>query len=326
MAAIVIVFIGIHLASGIIGPVFLAIVLSIMLSPARNFLVHKKWPRPIATGVVFTLTISILLVGVWTFYLMATELIELLPTYEAAFTDLIESTRSFMINAGINIDAVELLKQSLNFEDIKNLLTGMLSGLASLVTAIIFLVSLLLFMSLDADGVISKLLALKDHHATMRGSFIQFAGSTRKFLVVTTIFGAGIALLDVLVLYIMGIPLPWLWGLLAFATNFIPNIGFVIGLVPPALLALLGHDFTAMVVLIVTYSVINIVFQSLLQPKVVGQAVGMNLTISFLSLIVWAWILGPIGAVLAVPLTLFVLSLTFSDPEKYSWARVFVDP
>ena len=101
-------------------------------------------------------------------------------------------------------------------------------------------------------------------------------------------FGLIVALVDVTALYWLDVSLPWLWGLLSFITNYIPNIGFVLALVPPALLALLQGGVGQAVFVVVAYSVINLVIQSLIQPKFVGDAVGLSVTLTFLS-----WSSGP---------------------------------
>ena len=103
--------------------------------------------------------------------------------------------------------------------------------------------------------------------------------------------------------------------MLAFVTNFIPNIGFVIGVIPPAIIGLLEGGPTLMIGVIVVYSVINVVIQSVIQPRYVGDAVGLSPTITLLSLIFWAWALGAIGALLAVPFSLFMRAiLVEADP------------
>ena len=104
----------------------------------------------------------------------------------------------------------------------------------------------------------------------------------------------------------MGIPAAGLWALLAFVTNYIPNVGFIIGLIPPAILGLLVGGPSLAIAVIAVYCVLNFIIQSVLQPKFVGDAVGLTTTVSFLSLIVWAYILGPIGAILAIPASLLV--------------------
>jgi AI-2 transport protein TqsA len=118
---------------------------------------------------------------------------------------------------------------------------------------------------------------------------------------------------------VLGIPVPVLWGLLAFITNYIPNIGFVIGVVPPAILGLLEGGWAKGLAVVVVYSVINLVIQSVIQPKFVGDAVGLSTTLTFLSLVFWTWVLGGLGALLAIPLSLLVRSLLVDVDPKSQW-------
>ena len=113
---------------------------------------------------------------------------------------------------------------------------------------------------------------------------------------VTTVFGLIVAVLDTVALsdYI-GVPLAITWGLLSFITNYIPNVGFILGLIPPAVLALLEGGPGLMVAVIVVYCVINLILQSVIQPKFVGDAVGLSTSITFLSLVFWSTP-GPRGA------------------------------
>ena len=143
---------------------------------------------------------------------------------------------------------------------------------------------------------------------------------------VSTVFGLLVALVDVAALYWLDVPLPWLWGLLAFITNYIPNIGFVLGLIPPALLALLGGGVRQAVLVIVAYSVINLVIQSLIQPKVVGDTVGLSITLTFLSLVFWTFVVGPLGALLAVPLTLLTKALLVDADPASRWLELLLAP
>ena len=103
-----------------------------------------------------------------------------------------------------------------------------------------------------------------------------------------------------------------------------PNIGFLIGLVPPALLALLTGGPSLMITVIVVYCVLNFIIQSVLQPKFVGDAVGLTTTVSFLSLIVWAYLLGPIGAILAIPASLLFKALLVDVDPDAKWLQLFL--
>jgi predicted PurR-regulated permease PerM len=129
-----------------------------------------------------------------------------------------------------------------------------------------------------------------------------------------------VAILDTGALWIIGVPLPVLWGLLSFLTNFIPNIGFLIGLVPPALLGLLEGGWSMMLTVIAVYCVLNLVIQSLIQPRFVGDSVGLSMTMTFLALLFWAWLLGPLGALLAIPMTLLFKALLVDVNPSGRWA------
>ena len=93
----------------------------------------------------------------------------------------------------------------------------------------------------------------------------------------------------------MGVPGAFVWAVLAFVTNFIPNIGFVIGVIPPAFIGLLEGGPSLMLAVIAVYCVINFVIQSIIQPRYVGDAVGLTPTITMLSLVFWAWAPRPAG-------------------------------
>jgi predicted PurR-regulated permease PerM len=115
-----------------------------------------------------------------------------------------------------------------------------------------------------------------------------------------------------------------LWGLLSFVTNFIPNIGFVIGVIPPALLALLEGGWGAALVVIGVYSGLNIIIQTFIQPRYVGASVGLSVEMTFLSLVVWAFLLGPLGALLAVPMTLLIRAVLIDPDPKVAWVTPLI--
>jgi AI-2 transport protein TqsA len=152
----------------------------------------------------------------------------------------------------------------------------------------------------------------------------HFAWGTRQYLIVTTVFGLIVAVLDSVALALLGIPLAVTWGLLAFITNFIPNIGFVIGVVPPALLGLLTGGPSLMIIVIIVYCGLNFVVQSIIQPRFIGDAVGLSVTVTFVALVFWAWLLGPLGAILAIPLTLLAKSMLVDVDPQARWAHALL--
>ncbi|MFD0479506.1 AI-2E family transporter [Nonomuraea thailandensis] len=152
----------------------------------------------------------------------------------------------------------------------------------------------------------------------------MFGHKTRRYLIVSTVFGLINAILDMVALSLLDVPLPLLWGVLALIANYIPNIGFVIGLLPPAMLALLDGGVKTMLLVIAAYIVINVVTQSFILPKFLGDAVGLSTTMTFISLIVWTFVLGPLGAILAIPLSLLTRALLIDSDPSAKWVQALV--
>jgi predicted PurR-regulated permease PerM len=146
-----------------------------------------------------------------------------------------------------------------------------------------------------------------------------FARGTRSYLLVSTVFGAIVAVGDTIALAVLDVPMPVLWGLLSFITNYVPNIGFVLGVIPPALLGLLGGGWTELWIILGVYAVLNFVVQTLIQPRFVGDSVGLSMTVTFLALLFWGWVLGALGALLAIPLTLLVKALLVDVDPRGHW-------
>ena len=183
---------------------------------------------------------------------------------------------------------------------------------------------LLLFLAVDGAIFGDRMARVRRGREPVLKALDVFARGTRKYFGVATIFGGIVAVLDGIGLLILGIPAAGLWALLAFVTNYVPNIGFIIGLIPPALLGLVTGGVDQMIAVIVLYSVLNFIIQSVLQPKFVGDAVGLTTTVSFLSLIVWAYIMGPIGAILAIPASLLAKALLVDMDPDAKWLELFL--
>ena len=185
--------------------------------------------------------------------------------------------------------------------------------------------TVVLFMAVDSVDLPARFAVATRRRPMLMRALRDFARGTRRYVVVTSVFGLAVAAVDTIALWVLGIPLPVLWGLLSFTTNYIPNVGFFVGLVPPALLGLLDGGPEKMLAVVVTYCVVNFLIQSVIQPKVVGDAVGLSTTVSFLSVVFWAAVLGPLGALLAVPLTLLAKALLIDADPSTQWIALAVD-
>lgn len=188
-------------------------------------------------------------------------------------------------------------------------------------TAFFFVLAYVIFMAVDGARYASAPQVLGESVRPTVARFQLFNRGVRRYYIVNASFGAVVAIIDGLALWALQVPAPIVWAILAFVTNFIPNIGFVIGLVPPALLALAIGGWPLMLAVVAVYCVVNVTLQVMVQPKFVADAVDLSLTLSFFSVIFWTFIIGPLGAILSIPLTLLVRALVLeSDPQAW-WLR-----
>jgi predicted PurR-regulated permease PerM len=317
-AAAVIVLAGARAVADILGPVFLALVLTVLVHPVRVMLTKRHAPAWLATILCIIGVYLILITLAVAMVLAAARFVALLPTYQNDLQSLLDSLASTLDKVGVTQRQIDDFTGSLDLSRLSDLVLGIAGGLVSITSNLVLIFTIVLFMALDASTFPAKLAAATDHTG-LATSFHDFAAGTRTYLLVSTVFGLIVAVIDSATLALLGVPLPLVWGLLAFITNYVPNIGFIIGLVPPAVLALLEGGPGLMLAVIVAYCVINFVLQSVIQPKFVGDAVGLSVSITFLSLVFWAFVLGPLGALLAVPLTLLVKAVLIDADPRNAW-------
>jgi len=319
LAAMVIVAAGVRAVNSIIAPSFLVLTLVITVQPLRSILIRRRVPSWLASIVVllsvYALLVIVLGSAVWTL----SRLVDTLPGYADAFTDLFNSSLDQLGRFGVETTDLRRLIAGFNLSSFAGLASRVLSTITSGLSLLALLLAMVVFITFDAAGINERIALLRNYRPNIANALTDFASSVRKYWVVTTIFGLIVAVIDVVALLIIGVPLALTWGVLAFVTNYIPNIGFLLGLIPPTLIALLDGGWGAALAVIIAYSAVNFVVQTLLQPRFTGDAVGITSTITFLSLIIWALILGPLGALLAVPATLLVKSLLVDHGDRSRW-------
>jgi predicted PurR-regulated permease PerM len=272
-------------------------------------------------GILVTLFLVYLILFVLVFSVVAAgaKLADLVSQYTSEMNDLVNEATSKLSALGLQKDQVEQAASHLDVSKLASALTGVASDVVGVVSNLVFIGILVLFIGVDSSKFPHNLFRAHDERPGIVDALTAFATGTRTYLVVSAIFGAIVAAIDTAVLALLGIPGAAVWGVLAFVTNFIPNIGFVIGVIPPAIVGLLEGGPSLMVAVIVLYSVINFVIQSLIQPKFQADALGLTTTLTFLSLVFWAWVLGPLGAILALPLTLLLKALFVDVDPRARW-------
>ena len=154
--------------------------------------------------------------------------------------------------------------------------------------------------------------------------FIIALSSIQKYLIIKTIVSAITGLLAFLLCLLVGVDFPLLWGIMAFAFNFIPTFGSIIAAIPPAIIALLLIGPSACLIIVAGYLAINMALGNGIEPKLLGRQFGIATSVVLLSVIFWGWVWGPICMLMAVPITLLIkLGLECSHDLK--WIAMLVD-
>jgi AI-2 transport protein TqsA len=309
---------GLRAIAWLAAPVFLALVVVIGLAPVQRWLRRKGAPSWLATAVLLILVWTVLLAFVGLLVLSVAQLAALLPNYAGQAEVLIDQVVSSLNNAGIVSGQLSDLVAKIDYSQLVGVATGLLSRLTDAASTLLLLLTALVFVAIESSGFGRRIALVGAERPHLPVGLSLFVQGTRSYLIVSTVFGAIVALGDWIALSIIGIPAAGIWGLLAFVTNYVPNIGFVLGVVPPALLGLLAGGWGELIAVVVIYSVLNFVVQTLIQPRFVGDSVGLSVTVTFVALLFWGWVMGALGALLAIPLTLLVkVMLVDLDPRGH---------
>lgn len=312
---------GLAAISGIFAPVFLAFVLTICVHPLRLWLEARGVPRGIATGSVI-LAVTLLLVALGYAILIA---IGQFGTLLADFSDEIaafgQSVASWLNSIGIDSTEVSTLAADFDPSSLLGFLGGIVGGLTGWVSGLVIIFTMLLLMAMDAAFLPHLHRQLQPTRPLIVSGFVNYGDNIRRYMVVTTILGLAQGVINWIALLILQVPGAFIWGLLAFICSFIPNIGYFLAIIPPIIFGALVGGWPTVIAVIIVYGVINAVIQSVIQPRVVGKAVSLSQTITFFSVLFWAVVIGPIGAILAIPLSLLVRLLLVDSNPSMGWIR-----
>ena len=324
LAGLIVIGAGLRSAANIVGPVFLVITLVITVAPLSGFLVRRKWPSWLASVVSLLVIYALLAMILGSVVFAAVRLVDKLPEYASAFQKIFDYLVGVASQLGFGQDQLKRLASSVQLSSLAGPAQALVSGISGGLSLILLIVALVIFLAFDASSMPERLAVIRETRPHIAEGLNNFAGRVRKYWIVTTVFGLIVAVLDVIALVIIGVPLYITWGVLAFVTNYIPNIGFILGVVPPALIALLDGGVGSAIAVIAVYTAINVIVQTIIQPRFTGDAVGISATVAFASLVFWAYLLGPLGALLAIPATLFLKSVLLDNSVPASWVNALV--
>jgi predicted PurR-regulated permease PerM len=190
-----------------------------------------------------------------------------------------------------------------------------LSGLTGVLTNVFMIMLTVVFILLEASGLPLKIRAAKGDAEASLGAYREFLESVNRYLAIKTVFSLLTGVTVAGWLFVLDVDFPLLWGMVAFLLNYVPNIGSLIAAVPAVLLALVQYGPGSALLVALGFVAINTLYGSFLEPRYTGQGLGLSTLVVFISLVFWGWVLGPVGMLLSVPLTMVVKIALESRPD-----------
>ena len=212
-----------------------------------------------------------------------------------------------------------------NFEvdQLVSMFQGVLLNMAKIPVAIFIIVIMVIFMLLEASHFLEKLHAISAESSKAVGNVHEITENVRRYLSIKTFTSGLTGLMIYVFVTILGIDYAVIFGLIAFLLNFVPNVGSVIASVPAILLALVNDGFELAVICAIGYVLVNCIISYVVEPRFMGRGLGLSVLVVFISLIFWAWVLGPVGMFLSAPLTM-ILKIILQGGEDTRWIAILM--
>jgi predicted PurR-regulated permease PerM len=314
MAAVVIVLAGVKAASVIVVPFLLALFLAIILSPLFLWLKKKGVPQGLALLLIVILLFGLMGTLVMLIGTSVQDFSHNVPLYEAKLRTDFRNLLTVLDGYNIKVPKDDILAIFAT-DSVMEYIARTLKSLGGLLTNSLMIIVTVVFMLMEISQFTKKLEKANTKSLT---SFIAISDNIKHFILLKSMTSAATGLIVTVGLKFFDIHYAVLWGLVAFLLNFIPNIGSIIAAIPAVLMALVQHDAGTALAVTGLYVAVNVTIGSILEPRIMGQGLGLSTLVVFLSLIFWGWLLGPVGMLLSVPLTIMVkIALDANDDTKW---------
>lgn len=318
VAALMIIIYGLRTAQAIVVPILLALFVSMVGTPPLFWMRRKGVPNSLAVLIVVLGMIGVLvLIG----SLVGTSIADFtgrVPYYQQRLDQqLIEFLDRYDLEG--RIGSVRDLVQLIDPSGAMDLAARLLNGLGGVLNNALLIMFTVVFVLLEAWSFPRKLQAMVGSEDTS-GTLNRFSKSLNRYIGLKTAISLFTGMTVWLWVAIMGLDFPLLWGLLAFMLNYVPNIGSIIAAVPAVLLAVVQLGVGKAVLIAIGYLALNVFMGNLLEPRIMGRSMGLSTLVVFLSLIFWGWVLGPVGMLLSVPLTMTLVIALESSPATERFA------
>lgn len=323
-AALVIIIMGINQAQSVLVSFLVAVFFAVIGTPPVLWLERNRIPSVVAVLLVVAGMVTILLIvgaivgaSINSFY---TEL----PAYQSRLQEQVSTFQSFLADKGIRgMDKV--LLEYINPVVVMSMTAGLLAGLGSALSNIVLILLTVAFILFEASSFPVKLRAVLGDPKQAFPQFTRFVGDIERYMVIKTLISLVTGGLIGTWLFILGVDFPILWGFLAFLLNYVPSVGSTVAAIPAVLLAFIQLGIGSALMATAGYMVVNFILDNVIETRLMGRKLGLSTLVVFLSLVFWGSLLGPVGMVLCIPLTM-TLKFACENNKGTQWIAVLLGP
>lgn len=319
----VLVLAGMMYMSTLVNQVLLAAFLTLLLVPVSQRLQKRgmsgKWANLL---IVLMVLVIVLILAVLVVYSLA-GLVRDLPVYERGLDDTKAQIQAQLESTGMDGESVASALTSVS-KQVLGIGASIAVNLAGYAVNGFFVILIFAFMLFDAAGVRTRLQrAFSSDHPTLsriHNSTTSVATYLRLLTYINLVIGVG----DTILLWALGIPNPVLWGMLAFVSGYIPYIGFWIAMIPVLILAFLQGGIWLALAVFLGYWLINGTLSNIVAPRMYGKGLNLSPVVTLVTVLFWGVILGPVGAMIAVPFTAVLNSVLLSSYPETKWLAILM--
>jgi len=322
LAAVIVIVAGMKAAQSLVVPFLLASFISIILMGPLGWLEKKGLSQRVALAIVSMAALFVTFIVSNLIGNSVEQFVAALPEYKTKINNDLDGVFTVLKSWGIPVSGSSL-REIFSPASVMEFAGDFMRNMGALLANGFLILLTVIFMLTEAGTFKSKVRSCIKNPESAIEKIELFSASAKHYMAIKAAISACTGTLVAIFLSIVGIDFAILWGLLAFFLNFIPNIGSVLAALPAVLLAIVQFGTGSAVIVAAGYAVLNVVIGNVVEPKFMGQGLGLSTLVVFLSLVFWGWVLGPAGMLLSVPLTMMVKIALDKNPDT-AWVSVML--
>ena len=318
VAGTVVILAGMRAASSIVNMVLMAALLTMVFVPLYTWLQRKGLKSWLALISVFLVVALIGLGLLGLFGVTVVGLVDNASTYQQELEQQTAQLQQALQARGVDASTYTSALESAG-KQLLSVLVGMAADVTGMIVNSVFVLLIFGYMLAESDGLVRRMRVAVDPDSVAYARAASAVPSVIKFLAIISVLNLIIATLDTIFLWFLGVPNALLWGVVAFVCGFIPYIGYWISVLPPMILAFAQGGISMAIIVLLGYWFINGILSSVVAPRYFGKGMNVSPVLTLVAVLFWGWLLGPVGAVIGVPLTVLLKSIVLENYASTRW-------